>query len=206
MESTTLSYRLSSLINFYRLTFEKLLGDSSTLVKTIRELEASALRQFHLTLDDHVRSVQSQLPPAPVDLSPPGYLLEALSELSILLKTFASTPAPIEVQFSGAADIFGHALDPYIKCYEEQSRPLSTPKQHIFLLNCAHAVDLSLGGFEVAHKKLEEVRGRIRDCIETLVAYQYERFLEWSGLMPMVEALAGDESVNTALSHRSALN
>lgn len=194
-EYSTLSYRLSSLINFYRLTFEKLLGDSSTLVKTIRGLEASALRQFHLTLDDHVRSVQSQLPAAPVDLSPPEYLAEALSELSILLKTFTGTPAPIEVQFAGATDMFNHALDPYIKCYEEQSHQLPTPKQHIFLLNCACAVDLSLGGFEVAQKKLEEVRERIHSCIGALVDYQYERFLESSGLKPMVVAFAGYRSV-----------
>lgn len=165
------------------------------MVKTIRELEASAVRQFHLTLDDHVCSVQSQLPPAPADLSPPGYLLEALSELSILLKTFASTPAPIEVQFSGVKDIFDHALDPYIKCYEEQSHALSTPNKHIFLLNCAHAIDLSLGEFEVAEKKLEEVRRRIHDCIGTLTAYQYQRFLGSSGLQPMVKALQDYESV-----------
>lgn len=177
------------------MTFEKLLGDSSTLVKTIQGLEASALRQFHLTLDDHVRSVQSQLPPAPVDLSPPGYLLEALSELLILLKTFASTPAPIELQFAGAGDIFRHALDPYMKCYEEQSHTLPTPKQHIFLLNCECAIDLSLGGLEVTQKKLEEIRKRMQSRIDALVEYQHERFLESSGLKPMVVALADYGSV-----------
>ena len=35
-ESSTLGYRLASLINFYRLTFERLLGSDSELLKTIQ--------------------------------------------------------------------------------------------------------------------------------------------------------------------------
>ena len=57
-EDTILAYRLANLLNFYRVTFAKLLGAQSVLLEAIANLEAEALRQFRALMRDYIATLQ----------------------------------------------------------------------------------------------------------------------------------------------------
>ncbi|EFX00773.1 golgi transport complex subunit [Grosmannia clavigera kw1407] len=74
-EETILAYKLANLLNFYRLTFGKLLGagvggnnnltdgiqDKPGLVETLSSLESEALRHFRSLVRDHVATLRGRL-------------------------------------------------------------------------------------------------------------------------------------------------
>ncbi|TGZ80266.1 oligomeric complex COG6 [Ascodesmis nigricans] len=188
-ESSTLSYRLFSLINFYRVTFEKLLGVNCILVTTIQNLEIAALRQFHHTLSDHVRTVRNQLPQATDDLSPPEFLVEALSELSKLLKTFTSSLGAEEDVSDDLNRIFELALDPYLECCDEIGHALAPKSRHIFLFNCLYAVQTCLRNIGVASDRSEKLELSMRSHLDDLIAIEHGDFLEQSGIKPLITIL-----------------
>ncbi|KAH0609379.1 uncharacterized protein H6S33_012865 [Morchella sextelata] len=188
-EDSTLAYRISNLINYYRLTFEKLLGEDSSLLETIKSVEQSALRQFHSTLQAHVRAVQSDLPQAPPDLSPPDFLLEGLKELKDLMVSYEASLAPTQEREEEFSKILEEAFDPYIEGCRSLRKDLDELQSNIFGLNCMLAAKSTLDQFLFTAKRVSMLDDEIKTYIKALVEYEHNFFVHTSGLNPLLVAL-----------------
>ncbi|KAF8477542.1 oligomeric Golgi complex subunit 6 [Kalaharituber pfeilii] len=189
-DDSTLAFRISNLINFYRLTFEKILGKESNLLEMMRNMEQFALRQFQNNLQDHVRQVQADLPQVPQDLSPPEFLQDALKELRLLMLSYDSSltpPAEKEAEFMA---ILVEALDPYLKGCESLSNDLRPPLSHIFMTNCLLASKATLEQFSFTKARIASLDNSLEKHITALVAHIHIYTLESSGLQPLLQALA----------------
>ncbi|KAF8536237.1 oligomeric Golgi complex subunit 6 [Trichophaea hybrida] len=196
-ESSTLTYKLTNLISFYRLTFQRLLGEESNLLVTIKSLEEVAFRQFYSVLQDHVRSVNSDLPQAPPNLAPPTFLLDSLRELTLLMKSYDTSLAPIESRESDFAKILENALDPYLEGCAQLSRELEQADEHVFSLNCILTAQSTLEPFNFTTQKQSKLQKQILQHVDILVDYQLGFFLRESGLEPLLKALSEWEAKPT---------
>lgn len=188
--SSTLNYRLINLINFYCLTFRRILGDGSSLPTAINSLEETALRQFYHILNDHVRSVKADIQQPSADLSPPMFLHDSLKELHLLMKSYDTSLVAVEAREEGFVKILEHALDPYLEICEVLARELKLADEHIFSLNCLLAAKTTLELFDFTIKRVQRLREQIEQHGEVLTQLQHEFFLQASGLKSLLDALA----------------
>ncbi|KAH0542111.1 hypothetical protein FGG08_003491 [Glutinoglossum americanum] len=189
-EESTLAYQIANLINFYRVTFNKLLGSESSLLATLTELEESALRQFRATLKDRVLAVQNDPPPAPADLKHPEFLLEALEQLKTLMKTFDTSLTPASSREEVFKPVLEAALDPYLQVCETLARDLDKPAGTILKLNIIHVSREALAPFPFTAEKVTELDDTIEELEAKLIIHQHSFFLHTSGLHPLLAALA----------------
>jgi hypothetical protein len=187
-DSSTLAYKLTNLINFYRITFERLLGPESNLLAVIQSLHDSANRQFHSNLTAHVRSVQSNLPQPPDNLAPPTFLQDALKDLTMLMQSFSTSLAPPESREADFSKILTNALDPYLDGCLELSRELPKQDGHVFALNCILATQTTLQPFDFTAGRQENLKEQVQARTEKLVEYTLDSFLDDSGLRPLLSA------------------
>jgi conserved oligomeric Golgi complex subunit 6 len=188
-EDSTLAFQIGNLINFYHHTFTKLLGDDSSLLVTLTELEKSALRQFRVTLGDHVLNLQRDLPHPSPDLSIPHFLGEALDKLKVLMKSFDTSLARSTVDEDDFQPVLEAALDPFLKCCETLSRELEEPSNIIFVLNTLLASKEVLSPFGFCSERVEGIVEALDKHTTRLVEFQHAFFLQTSGLYPLTDAL-----------------
>ncbi|KAH0555967.1 hypothetical protein GP486_006090 [Trichoglossum hirsutum] len=188
-EEPTLTYRMANLINFYRVTFDKLLGSDSSLLATLTELEESALKQFRSTLKDRVLAAQNDPPPPSPDLKPPEFLLEALEQLKTLMKTFDSSLTPVSSRERVFEPVLEAALDPYLDVCAALAKDLDGPRGAIFTLNILHGSKNALAPFSFTAEKLTEIDDTIEEIEAKLIDHQHSFFLRSSGLLSLLTAL-----------------
>ena len=118
-EDTILAYKLANLLNFYQITFAKLMGgggpgtnassssssgngsatgtgaqpQQSVLLEAIANLETEALRQFRALMRDYIATLQGEFQHPPADLGPPDFLQDALKQLSAIMGTYETSLA-----------------------------------------------------------------------------------------------------------------
>ncbi|PWW80572.1 oligomeric complex COG6 [Tuber magnatum] len=198
-EESTLVYKISNLINFYRLTFEKLLGQESFLLETMKTTEQAALRQFHSSLQEHVRTVQSELPQAPDDLTPPPFLYEALNELKQLMISCGSSLIPDSEREGGFYKILEEALDPYLDGCHNLSQDLEEVDKNIFVINCQLAAKTTLEQFSFTADRISKLDAEVEKQIVLLTEFQHNFFVHTSGLHPLLVALSDWDPKTTPL-------
>ncbi|RPA95058.1 COG6-domain-containing protein [Choiromyces venosus 120613-1] len=189
-EESTLVFKISNLINFYRLTFERLLGQESSLLETMKATEQSALRQFHSSLQEHVRAVQSELPQAPEDLTPPPFLYEALNELKQLMISYDTSLIPASEREGGFSKILEEALDPYLDGCQNLSQDLEEVDKNIFVINCQLAAKATLEQFGFTTDRIARLDGVVEKQMKLLMEFQHNFFVHTSGLHPLLVGLA----------------
>lgn len=189
-EDSTLAYRISNLINYYHLTFEKLLGEDSFLLDTMKSVEQTALRQFHSTLQAHVRAVQVDLPSAPLNIAPPDFFLEALKQLKDLMGSYDTSLAPTKEREGEFSKILEKALDPYLDGCRVLGRDLSEAQANIFGLNCALAAKTTLELFSFTKDRVIKLEDEIARYERALIEYEHNFFVQTSGLHPLLVALS----------------
>ncbi|KAI9772011.1 MAG: Golgi transport complex subunit 6 [Geoglossum simile] len=189
-EEPTLTYRIANLINFYLVTFNRLLGPDSSLLATLTELEESALRQFRSTLKDHIIGIQADPPHAPTDLKPPEFLIEALDQLKTLTKTFETSLIPSATREEIFKPILEAALDPYLEICETLTKDLDEPARIISTLNILDASKDALAPFSFTAEKVAELGDTAKELETKLISYQHAFFLHTSGLHSLLTALA----------------
>lgn len=203
-EDSTLAYRISNLINYYHLTFEKLLGEDSFLLDTMKSVEQTALRQFHSTLQAHVRAVQVDLPSAPLNIAPPDFFLEALKQLKDLMGSYDTSLAPTKEREGEFSKILEKALDPYLDGCHVLGRDLSEAQANIFGLNCTLAAKTTLELFSFTKDRVIKLEDEIARYERALIEYEHNFFVQTSGLHPLLVALSDwNPTVHTPLLHSS---
>ena len=189
-DDPVLAYKIANLIDFYRITFAKLLGVDSALLDTLSELEQSALRQFRANMKDQVVSMQTDLTGAPPNLGIPDFLDEALSRLQDLMKSYDSSLAPASSREAEFQPILNEALDPFLGGCETLAKNLTEPDNSIFVINCLLSAVKTIVDYDFTREAAAEIEDIIEEHVSKLVEYQHAFFLHTSGLHPLVAALA----------------
>lgn len=188
-EDATLAYKIANLIGFYKNTFSKLLGGESEVLNVFTGLEESAMRQFRANMRDHVAAVQSELAVAPVDLSAPEFLEEALEMLKALAKSYDTSIAAVNNRDQGFQSVLAEALDPFLSGCEYLYKRQSDPNNDIFAINCLLAAKVVLSPYSFAGDRVSEMDDTIEEHASRLVEYQHRYFTYTSGLDSLLSAL-----------------
>ena len=189
-EDPVLLYKTANLVNFYRITFAKLLSPDSTLLATLSSLEDSSLRQFRTITSDTVSSIQADLATPPSDLRIPDFLDEALTQFAALLKSYDSSLTPPASRAADFEPILTQALNPFLAACEKMAKETDEPVTSIFLANCIIAVKTTLSPYDFVQARISELETQLASINSTLTDYQHAYFLHTSGLHPLLVALA----------------
>ena len=189
-EDPVLLYKTANLVNFYRITFAKLLSPDSTLLATLSSLEDSSLRQFRTITSDTVSSIQADLATPPSDLRIPDFLDEALTQFTALLKSYDSSLTPPASRAADFEPILTQALNPFLAACEKMAKETDEPVTSIFLANCIIAVKTTLSPYDFVQARVSELETQLASIKSILTEYQHAYFLHTSGLYPLLVALA----------------
>lgn len=198
-EETVTAYRLATLIIFYRVTFQKLLGLGSNLFDCVQGLEKEALRQFQALVRDHIAALQVEFQQPPSELGPPRFLSEALTRLEAIMKTFESSLAASGDREGEFTNVLSEAFHPFMSGCENMAMAIKPPSSSIFLINCRLAAVKILDEFEFTRREAARIREGIRSEAAELVKSQHDFFCDGSGVGPLLERGQGvlGEAENT---------
>ncbi|RAL60659.1 hypothetical protein DID88_009977 [Monilinia fructigena] len=194
-EETIMAYRIANLLNFYRGTFKRLLGDDSVLLESLATLEGSALRQFRALMRDHITSLQSETQIAPPNLCPPDFLHEGLKQLTSIMKTYETSFTSPETREADFEPILNEAFDPFMKGSENIAKDLSMPQSTIFTINYLLSAKAALAPFNFTTSRVQEIEDTIQEHANLLIDHQYTFFLEKSALQPLLQAVSTITSI-----------
>jgi hypothetical protein len=189
-EETIMAYKIANLLNFYRVTFSKLLGDDSILLNALTTLEESALRQFRALMRDHVAVLQGDTQAVPEDLGPPEFLQDGLKQLTAIMRTYQTSFTSANSREADFKPILAEAFGPFMKGSENIAKDLEASESAIFSINCLLAARNILAPFDFTSERVSEMNDKIQEHAGQLVEYQYSFFRNSSGLQPLLLALA----------------
>ncbi|KAI0012392.1 oligomeric Golgi complex subunit 6 [Xylariaceae sp. FL0662B] len=189
-EETILAYKLANLLNFYRVTFSKLLGGDSVLLQSMSNLETEALRQFRFLMRGHITTIQGDFQHTPSDLGPPEFLQDSLKQLTAIMKTYESSLASDGDREADFEPILTESLDPFMSGCENMAATIDPPsRSSIFLINCLLAARDALDPFAFTTSRVSRLRTAINEHSGRLAESQYGFFRSESGLEPLLAAL-----------------
>lgn len=189
-EDPILLYKIANLVNFYRMTFDKLLGSDSSILGILSSLEDSSLRQFRNIMSDNVSAIQADLSSPPADLRIPDFLNEVLSQFAALMKIYDSSLTPAASRTTDFEPILSQALNPFLTACEKMAKETEEPASSIFLINCLFAAKSILSKYDFVQDRLSTLDDQMKSITSTLIEYQHAFFLHTSGLHPLLAALA----------------
>jgi hypothetical protein len=195
-------FKIANIINFYRVTFTKLLGARSSILELLWSLEEISLSQFHTLAKDHVASFQAELTIPPQNLGIPDFFDEGLIQLKALLKCHESSLCPVSSREAEFQPILAAAFTPYIESCEKLAQSIENPARSILLINCLLAAKTVLSAFDFVGAQISNLDLSLETHISGLISHQHAFFLHTSGLHPLVDALA---PFSTPESHASLL-
>lgn len=199
-----LAYKLANLLNFYRLTFGKLLNagargsnnpadgiqDRPSLVETLSSLESEALRHFRSLVRDHVATLRGEFGQAPSDLAPPDFLQDALKQLVSVMKTYDTSLASQSSRETDFAPVLEEALDPFLVGCEEMAKKAKEPLERlVFILNCLATARETLALYDFTASRASKLQEAIDNKAHALVEHQYSFLCHQSGLEDIFAAL-----------------
>jgi hypothetical protein len=188
-EETIIAYKIANLLNFYRVTFSKLLGDDSILLESLTTLEESALRQFRALMRDHVATLRESTHTAPLDLGPPEFLQDGLKQLTAIMKTYETSFTPDDSREADFKPVLTEAFEPFLKGSENIAKDMEAPQSSMFIINCLITSRNTLAPFNFTTERIAAMQDEIQRHAADLVEHQYKFFRNTSGLQPLLLAL-----------------
>ncbi|KAH8169047.1 conserved oligomeric complex COG6 domain-containing protein [Sarocladium implicatum] len=188
-EETIPAYKLAILVNFYLVTFQKVLGTKSRLLELVGALEVEALRQFRGLVRDHIAALQAEFQQTPSDLGPPVFLQDALKQLDAIMRTYDTSLSSSADRESEFEPILTEAFEPFMSGCENMAKSMEPPRSTVFLINCRLAGANALGSFEFTERRLGQLRDKITEEAEKLSEDQHAFFRDQSGLLPLMKSV-----------------
>ena len=196
-EDPVTCYKVANLLSFYRTTFSKLVGTQSNLVELILNLEKYTLGHFETLMRDQISALAGDnvaLSP-PDDLSPPQFLLDALENLTLLMKTYEGSVGPEDSSSDSNENPFTSVLraafDPFLTLARSSSDELkTTTAQSIYRTNILLAAREVVSPFPFASSThVPPLSAALSTLRNDLLDTQHEFLLETSGLQALLDAL-----------------
>ncbi|QPG93850.1 hypothetical protein C2857_003067 [Epichloe festucae Fl1] len=198
------AYKIATLLSFYRITFDRLLGSSTNLLGCVQNLEAEALRQFRSLIKDSIASVQIESQNVPADLTPPRFFVDALEQLRAIMQTYDSSLSPPEKRDSDFDVVLSDAFEPFLSACENMATVLTPLKGSIFAINFNALAEKCLDAFDFTKKRAGRLRRRVKAEVVKVVKSQYEFFHLESGLEPaLIKRIDGITTVKTDASRHA---
>ena len=190
-EDPVLAFKIANLIDFYRVTFVRLLGTESSLLENLASLQTSAVNQYRTTMQDYSNVLPVDSSVVPSDMAPSDFLIDALERLRELAKTHDSSYDSAEIKEANFQPILASALDPFFKaCVERIAPSLAAPSDSIFAINCTLATKSVLVPFEFSAERASELDDILDEQAQKLTDYQHAFFRQTSGLQALLIAMA----------------
>jgi hypothetical protein len=191
-------YKVVNLLSFYRTTFTKLVGAQSHLVDLIQILEKFTLGHFETLMRDQISVLAGDniaLTP-PDDLSPPQFLLDALEDLELLMKTYESSVGPEDSSLDANNEnpftsVLRAAFDPFLTLARSSSDELQTATaQSIYRTNILLAARAAVAPYPFASSThVPPISAALSTLRSDLLDTQHQFLLETSGLQTLLDAL-----------------
>ena len=226
-EGCITTFKLASLIDFYRLTIIRTLGSRASLSRTLQELNKAAYVSFNETLKTQAAGLRRYQDNVSATLDVPPPLVGAgttLKELLFVLKTTLATEndetldsdeslldrearqeARRQLDF-----ILAELVESMLDMCKRLSKAISDKRgrtkteeeakweQKIFLCNCIEHVLAILDVFQPAKAKAQAVKDQLDEQTQSLTESLYAILLQNSHLKPVYEAAIGGISPETA--------
>lgn len=188
-EEVITAYKLSNLLNFYRVTFSKLLSPVSVLVESLQGLESEALRQFRSLMRDYVGNMQGEFHQTPMSLEAPEFLHEAFEQLVAVMKTYDTSLTSTDDRETDFEPILAEAFEPFMSGCENMAGTLDDPEKAIFSINCANTAIAILSTFDFTQGRTGELQRTVGQCGQRLIESQHQFFRGESSLNVILETL-----------------
>ncbi|KAG6049521.1 hypothetical protein E4U17_006793 [Claviceps sp. LM77 group G4] len=183
-EETVPSYRLATLLSFYRTVFDNLLGSTTNVSESVRGLESEAKRQFRSLIKDAIASVQGESQSVSVDSAPPKFFINALEQLRLIMQSYDSSLTSHANKESEFELVLSSALEPYLSVCENMADMMTPLKGSIFTINVNKLAEECLSAFNFTQRRAAQLRQKVKDEASKVVESQYEFFRLGSGLEP----------------------
>lgn len=193
-EEAVIAYKLTTLINFYHITYGSLLGKDSSLSRCVGDLEEEASCQFRSLMRDHIATLQGDFQHAPLDLGPPGFLLDALVQLESIVRTCETSLSSSENGGREIESVLAEAFEPFMSGCASVARSMEAPNDSIFLINCYLAAAKCLDSSDLTRPRASELREMMASETRQLVTSQHNFLCAESGLGSLMYG-EGDDSV-----------
>lgn len=181
-EEVILAYKLANFLNFYRVTFAKLLTPESVLVDSLQGLEAEALRQFRSLMRDYVGNLQAEFQQTPTSLEPPGFLHEAFEQLAAVMKTYETSLTSTDSREADFQPILAESFDPFVFGCQGMAETLEHPADSIFSINYLGTAIAILSMYDFTQGRATELREGVEKHSQKLIDSQHMFFSRESGL------------------------
>lgn len=188
-EEVILSYKLANFLNFYRVTFAKLLNPESVLVESLQGLETEALRQFRSLMRDYVGNLQGDFQQTPSSLEPPGFLHEAFEQLAAVMKTYETSLTSTDSREADFQPILAESFDPFMSGCKGMAESLERPASSIFSINCLNTAIAVLSIYDFTHGRATELRAELEKHAQELISNQHLFFRRESGLDSLLTSI-----------------
>lgn len=198
-------FKVVNLLSFYRATFSKLVGPQSNLMELIQVLEKFTFEHFETLMREQTTSLSNDHPALTPsnDLSAPQFLLDALEELTSLMKTHeasfgaeymdtttttTTTTTPGENRFTPVLLV---ALDPFFNLAKSSSEELQDKTARtIYRTNIFLTTRSTISAFPFASAThLNSLSTALSTIRIDLLEIQHRFFLKNSGLQILLDAL-----------------
>ena len=189
-EDPVLAFKISNLIEFYKVTLVRLLGSESSVLENLGNLQSSAMQQYRATMRVHTGSLPADSSLVPPDLNAPDFLMDALGRLRELMKTYGTSFTASAAREANFKPVLAESLDPFTEACVKMASNLQDPASSVFLVNCFAATKSALSAYNFAAERVSEIEDDIEDCRSKLIDYQHAFFRQTSGLQALLIALA----------------
>lgn len=199
------AYRLANLINFYRVTFQRLVGPGSNLNDCIANLETEALRQFRALVRDHIATLQGEFQQTPSDLTPPAFLQESLKQLEAIARTYDTSLSAAENREAEFENVLTEAFEPFMSGCDNMAKSMELPDNAVFTINCRLAAIACLSIFDFTAGRTRKLQEEATNQAKRLVKSQYAFLRQESGLDSLLTELdkAGSEAADRVLNRET---
>lgn len=183
-----LVYKIFNLLDFYRGTFSKLLGEESILDRSITQLQSFTLAHFEEVMAEERTAATADITPHS-DLSPPIFLATALNQFADIGRARGAQMTATELERLFAAMLSG-VLN---ACAEAAVQIPDIRRSDIYKLNYLTALRTTLdavtGPVPVVHVPLEKAGQEIHSLRDQLVQYLATTLLEDSGVSGLLQEI-----------------
>ncbi|VVT43559.1 uncharacterized protein SAPINGB_P000041 [Magnusiomyces paraingens] len=180
------------------------------IMRALEGLVQHGWRQFSKCLEEVIDDIKDRLLVGSPDLQSPEFLSEAMGSLKEVLQAYEASMVTgtgvivisgdktngkegQEEEENNIVDpgniqkIIQDMTEPFLECCNRIASDLPDNESELFTINCLDAVKMVLQFYDtICLVKIKQLDGRIEEISDVLVERQHRKFLEESGLQPLM--------------------
>ncbi|KAF5351607.1 hypothetical protein D9757_015072 [Collybiopsis confluens] len=194
-ESAIMSYKISNLLQFYKITMTKTIGTDAVLSATLNEITDAAYKTFFDSIETQCRSLtRASLELDDTSLTPPIPILDHVQILREIMTVYQSSLGDDELE------IKDEGLDICLSAAEGKKRLKPAWDGDVFVLNCLSYLLSVLEPFEFTKPQQDVIQEAIDSRAEQLTEEHYHNIMIDAGL-DKIATLCEEHDGSEPLSH-----